>query len=90
MEVASGDAASALEAISDAEGSVEGNELIHLAQSVAQVIDGEFRGYWKKEEEPWIIVRAVDSAAYDVESDDLALLERLRNSFHEVDDIPDS
>jgi len=67
---------------------LSGRSLLRLADHVDQVIDGEFRGYRNvADREPWVIVRAVDSSAYDIESDDDAALNMLRRRFKEVADI---
>ena len=67
---------------------LSGRSLLRLADHIDQVIDGEFRGYRNLGDgEPWVIVRAVDSSAYDVESNDDAALNTLRHRFKQVTDI---
>lgn len=90
VEVASGVAATRLERLADEESVVDGNELLSLARAVNQVVDGEFKGTLPGEAKPWVIVRAVDSSAYDVETDDKRLLDGIRRRFSVVDDIPQS
>jgi hypothetical protein len=88
VEAMPGEAAAALEAISDSTNSVDGPTFVALAQRTTQIVGGEFRAYDEGNEEPWIVVRAVDSSPYDLESNDRELLERIRRSFRMVDDIP--
>jgi hypothetical protein len=65
-----------------------GRTLLRLAAGVPQVIDGVFSGYRRGENDPWVRVRAVDSSAYDVESDDEAVLTRMKQCFREVAELP--
>jgi len=67
---------------------ISGTALLKLAAQLTQVINGVFVGYQKGTQEPWIIVRAVDSSAYDVESSREGVLESMRQNFQEVVDIP--
>lgn len=90
VEVASGVSAARMEALADEQETIIGNELQHLAKTVNQVIDGEFKGTLPGGTAPWIVVRAVDSSAYDVETDDEQLLSEIRSRFRVVEDIPQS
>ena len=67
---------------------VRGCTLLQLAADVTQVIDGVFSGYRSGESRPWVRVRAVDSSAYDVESDEEAVLTRMKQRFQEVAELP--
>ena len=49
---------------------ISGELLLQLAADITQVIDGKFAGYRLNESQPWLIVTAVDSSAYDVETVD--------------------
>ena len=53
----------------------------------AQVVEGEFQGFRDDERSPWIIIRAVDSSAYDVLAEDDRIVERIRRSFRNVNEI---
>jgi hypothetical protein len=66
---------------------LNGDRLLSLIGDCSQVIDGTFKGYEHGDEEPWVIIRAVDSSAYDIESDDDNLLSRIRQSFKEVKEL---
>lgn len=63
-------------------------DLIPLADGVYQVIDGYFEGFRDGHEAPWIIIRAVDGSAFDVQCDDSDLLDGLRRKYRDVIDIP--
>jgi hypothetical protein len=59
-----------------------------LASGADQIIDGEFRAFKPDESRPWLIIRAVDSSAYDVETENPSLLHMLRSRFQRVSEIP--
>ena len=82
-----GFAADALHKLSDSKTRVPGQTLLQMAAHLTQVIDGEFTGYCEGEKQPWIIVRAVDSSAYDVQSEDEDVLAHIRCRFKEVTDF---
>lgn len=79
-----------LHQLADTQARVSGETLLQIATNIVQVIDGTFVGYLKDESEPSIIVRAVDSTAYDVESSDDAILSKLRQRFQNVEDLPEA
>jgi hypothetical protein len=81
-------AADELHRLSEARSRVSGETLLKLASEVTQVIDGVFTGYRDGASHPWVVVRAVDSSAYDVESDDEAVLARVRQHFPTVAELP--
>lgn len=73
---------------SDSDLWVPGSQLLLMAQDVYQIIDGDFKGYRAEvSPEPWIVFRAIDSSYYDVLSDNLSLLEFIRQQFHHVVEI---
>ena len=76
----------ALHRASDTGDILEAGRLIALAEQVDQVTDGEFTG--RLADEDWIVIRAVDSSAFDVETDRGEVIERLRASFEHVDELP--
>jgi hypothetical protein len=88
VECVDGAAADEIHRLADCRARVPGRVLLQLAADVKQVIDGVFAGYRQGEPRPWIIIRAVDSAAFDVESEDPGLLTRLRQHFRSVSDLP--
>jgi hypothetical protein len=81
-------AADELHRLGEARGRVPGGTLLKLAAEVTQVIDGVFAGYRSGETHPWVVIRAVDSSAYDVESDDEAVLARIRQDFPHAAELP--
>jgi hypothetical protein len=85
----SAEAVAALHKASDESEELSGERLVALAREITQVIDGEFIGRRLTESDPWIVIRAVDSSWFDVETTDEALLLKLRARFNEVSDLPD-
>src|SRR6185503_14067976 len=57
-----GDLAEELHRVSDAESTLTGAEMLRLAESIAQVIDGDFEAHRSGETRPWLVVRAIDSS----------------------------
>lgn len=83
-----GAAASTFDKLSNGKRRIPGQTLLELAEDVTQIIDGRFAGYRPGEKEPWIIIWAVDSTAYDVQSNDETVLAQIRKRFKQVTDIP--
>lgn len=88
LECVGAAAADELHKLADSHTRLSGRRLMRLAADVTQVIDGDFIGYRRGESSPWVRVRAADSSAYDVQSDDEAVLTRMRQCFHEVTELP--
>jgi hypothetical protein len=84
VECAGGPAGEDLHGLADQPARVPGEKLLSLATGVTQVIDGVFAGYRDGEEQPWIIIRAVDSSAFDVQSEDAEALARMKRHFRNV------
>ncbi len=78
------EAADRLEALAQSKERISGKLLAKLANSVHQVIWGEFRAYEAQTISPWVIVRAIDSSWYEVETDDEQVLARMRSAFKDV------
>ena len=83
-----GEAAEKLYKIAGDREFIPGELLLQLAADITQVIDGQFAGYRLNESQPWLIVTAVDSSAYDVETVDEKILGQLRQQFQEVSELP--
>jgi hypothetical protein len=86
---ATGDGASELHRVSDEGATLTLSQLVELAESLLQTIDGEFSAYLPEAETPWLVIRAVDSSAFDVYSNKPDVLNRIRSSFRYVSDVPD-
>lgn len=66
-----------------------GTDLLALAEDVDQVIDGEFIATRPPGNEPWLIIRAIDSTEYVVVTDDDDLVRLIRTKYRDVRDSPD-
>ncbi len=87
--IALGDtSADELHIISDTNTTVGGQRLLELAEDVWQVTEGQFEASLDNATSPWCVIRAVDSSAYDVETDDYSMLEELRKHYRNVSEIP--
>jgi hypothetical protein len=64
---------------------LSGQVLISAADRILQVIDGEFAAFDDEDDRPWVIVRAVDSTFWEVESQDADLLTEVSSCFHSVE-----
>lgn len=67
---------------------ISGDFLLSLVEGINQTIDGLFEGYRVGSQRPWLRVRAVDGVAFDVESDESAIIDKIRMSFRDVKDLP--
>lgn len=85
LECTGSPSADELQRLAEGNGRLSGRTLLQLAAGT-QVIDGVFSGYRGGDAAPWVRVRAVDSTAFDVESDDDAVLGRLKECFEVVSD----
>ncbi len=74
--------------ISDCGTVITGQVFRRLVEGLDQVIDGTFEGFLNEETNPWVRITAVDSSAFDVESSDESLLDRLKTRFKSVVDLP--
>jgi hypothetical protein len=88
VEALDGKAAQELEDLSDRKLKIPGHVLLRLSDNVGQIINGCFEAYRNQASEPWIVIRAVDSSAFDVETDSETLIEQIRRRFNNVADIP--
>lgn len=78
-----------LQNISDYSNQISGKELFSISSNLLQVIDGVFEAYLDEENLPWLIIRAVDSSEYDIESNDKVLIAKIKNSYSTVVNLPD-
>ena len=83
---ATGERSDELEKLADSKERVPSGRLIELASAVTQVIDGEFAGYLPQDDEPWVIIRAIDSSYYEFICRAPEILRRARDRFvHAID-----
>jgi hypothetical protein len=81
-------AAQALNDLSDSGVRFPGSTLHRLAAQGVQLIDGELSAYEDDQGDAWLILRAVDSTHWDVESQDVGLLARLKAAIPEAEPLP--
>jgi hypothetical protein len=87
-EMAPGPEAERLEALAP-EPRLTTLEVRHLFTLDVQLIDGVFLGYaHSAQTSPTIVLRAVDSTSWDIESDDEEVLALVRRAWPDVIDIP--
>ncbi|MFZ6028558.1 MAG: TY-Chap domain-containing protein [Chloroflexota bacterium] len=53
-----------LEAYSDKQQSIKGDELLYIVMSIDNIADGYFSAFRNNETEPWLVVRAIDNSIY--------------------------
>jgi hypothetical protein len=63
---------------------VPGQILKALANKISQVIWGEFRAFDHAKLTPWVIIRAIDSSFYEVQSEDLDVIKSIWSAFTDV------
>lgn len=85
-----GVAADTVYQLAESKARVPGRTLLRLASDVTQVIEGVFAGYLTSQAQPWIIIRAVDSSAYDVQTEDQDILRRIKQQYKRVRDLPNN
>ena len=70
---------------------LSGDELMQFAFEIHQAIDGRFEatgeGAAKK---PWLVIKAVDSSWFEVWSSKPKIIEKIKEHFQIVNDIPSS
>lgn len=64
---------------------LSGQDLLRATGRILQVIDGEFAAFDQEEHTPWVIVRAVDSTWWEVESPDVSVVATVGGCFHSVE-----
>jgi hypothetical protein len=68
--------------------SVSGEILLEVAAGIDQTIQGTLNAFKAGGKTSWLILRAVDGTAIDVETEDDAVLNKIRSSFKNVSDLP--
>jgi hypothetical protein len=85
---ASGLGATRIHAASDAGDRLTGRELLQALGEVHQVVDGDFFARRPGDEQPWLVIRAMDSSMFVVTTEDDAALGCIRESFRDVRESP--
>ena len=86
---ATGEGAVALEELAVSGERIIGSRLAHIAESVQQVIWGEFKGYEDiLSNAPLVVVIAFDSSWWEVQSADATLVDRVAEAFKNVERVP--
>jgi hypothetical protein len=49
---------------------IEGRDLLRIISNIDNIADGYFNAYHHAETQPWLIIRAIDSEIYEIESHD--------------------
>ena len=83
-----GRTAEKLEQLADDKQLISTELLLQLATEITQIVDGKFQGYFLNENQPWLIIAAVDSSAYDVETVDENILNQIRQQFQQISELP--
>ena len=78
--------ANPLERLANQQEPVPGRTLKEAADNVDQVIDGEFMAFEAGQDDPWVVVEAVDSTYYSVRSKESDVLSSIRDRFRDVSD----
>ncbi|KAA0695593.1 hypothetical protein DTW90_21630 [Neorhizobium sp. P12A] len=74
-----------LEGLAQDDGELSGSDLVTIAENTRQVIWGEFVGSAPTQSnKPWVVIRAVDSTFYEIDSDDEAVLNKIRSTYKDV------
>ncbi|WP_237151781.1 hypothetical protein [Oryzibacter oryziterrae] len=82
---ATGEEGERLERLAQVGATVTGQELAAMAAKVGQVIWGEFVGMETTAPgSPWVIIRAIDSTCYEIETDDMAVLNKVKVTYRQV------
>lgn len=74
-----------LEALADTPAQIIGEELLTIADDTVQVIWGDFVGALPADpDQEWLIVRAVDSSFFEIETSDQSSIAAIKSRFHDV------
>ena len=67
---------------------IDSKTLKRISSGLIQVIDGTFTAFRSGQQHPWLVIRAVDSAAYDIETDDRRVIDTISKRFQNVITLP--
>lgn len=80
-----GEGGEQLEALAQDNARLSGSDLAALAEKTRQVIWGEFLGSGHTQsDKTWVIIRAVDSTFYEIDTDDKAVLSKISSTYKDV------
>jgi hypothetical protein len=68
---------------------VSGEILLEVVSGIDQTVQGTLSAFRAGGMSPWLIVRAVDGTAIDIETEDDAVLNKIKSSFGSVSDLPE-
>lgn len=85
---AAGIRAGALNGLSDSGRVISGEELLYITAGICQTISGNFNAFRVYSHSLWFKIKAIDGVAFDVVSDDGAILDKIRSHFSDVIDLP--
>jgi len=82
---ATGEGGEQLEGLAQDNAWLSGSDLAALAKNTRQVIWGEFVGSAPTQSDKiWVIIRAVDSTFYEIDTDDEAVLSKISSTYKDV------
>ena len=82
---ATGEGGERLEGLAQNNAQLSGSDLAALAENTRQVIWGEFVGLpHTQSDKTWVIIRAVDSTFYEVDTDDEMVLSKISSTYKDV------
>jgi hypothetical protein len=81
---ATGEDIRGIEALAGSGQRVSGEALSSLVDGLHQVIWGEFKAFDGSATNPWVIVRAIDSSNFEIETDDDVVVDLVRRHFNNV------
>ncbi len=82
---ATGEGGERLEGLAQDDGQLSGSDLAAIAENARQVIWGAFVGLAPTQSDtPWVIIRAVDSMFYEIDSDDEVVLDKINSTYKDV------
>ncbi len=82
---ATGEGGEQLEGLAQNNARLSGSDLAALAENTQQVIWGEFVGSAPTQpDKTWVVIRAVDSTFYEIETDDETILNKIRSTYKDI------
>ncbi|MEM7229202.1 MAG: hypothetical protein AAF432_10345 [Planctomycetota bacterium] len=83
-----GENATRIHDVSHQIGTLVGSELARVASGLDQIVDGTFSAFKDGNDQPWVVIAAVDSSAYDVMTAELHVIWALKRAFESAEFIP--